>query len=95
MTNSLNFNFANSWIFKILSMMAYMTKFHKSLMFDSVNFTILVQAAKLTFVYTFILKGNLFAIFAYLTSLCALRIVMHIVIHIHSMLNILYLYAAL
>ena len=55
MTNSLNFNSANHVIFKNLSMMAYTTKFKKSLIFNSMNLTILGHSAKLNYVYIFIL----------------------------------------
>ena len=59
MANSLNFNPANYKIFKNLPMMAYITNIQKSnsLIFNSVNLTIMGKVAKLNSVYIFILWG--------------------------------------
>ena len=57
MANSLNFNPANYTIPKNLPMMAYITNIQKSnsLIFNSVNLTIMGKVAKLNSVYIFIL----------------------------------------
>ena len=57
MANLLNFDLANYTILKNLPMMAYITNIRKSnsLIFNSVNLTIMGKVAKLNSVYIFIL----------------------------------------
>ena len=59
-TISLNFNSTNYQMFEDLSMDAYITKlkYLNSLIYNSVNLTILGQVAKLNSVYIFTLQGS-------------------------------------
>ena len=63
MANSLNLNSVYYYIFRNLSMIAYVIGFQKSkfaifVIFNSINFTNLRQVAKLIYAYIFILSGN-------------------------------------